>query len=124
MDYESEAMDLIGQGNYDGAIAAATRAISDDPKTTVGYGIRAMAYSKKNDYDSAIADNTKQITLTTGENRAGCYYSRGGNYLGKGDDDKAIADYKMAADLGLSRALKKLEDMGVKYNPKGDSSIG
>jgi tetratricopeptide (TPR) repeat protein len=64
--------------------------------------IATTAYSKKGDWDHAIADFTKAIGL---DPKPGLYDGRGDAYLGKGDTDHAIADYNKAIGL-YSQAIR------------------
>ena len=46
---------LLGKNDFDGAIAAYTKAIQLDPKCAKAYYERGRAYERKNDLDSAFA---------------------------------------------------------------------
>ena len=59
-------------------------------------------WSRKGDFDKALADLNKAIELTP--NSAEAYHDRGWAYLLKGDLDEAVADFNRAVDMEPSYA--------------------
>jgi uncharacterized protein (TIGR03067 family) len=59
----SEGQTLYERKDYDGAIAAYTKAISLNPKNAVAYNHRGICFVLKGDTDAAIADYEKAIEL-------------------------------------------------------------
>jgi len=88
-----------------------------NPNNAVAYGVRGDAYSKKNDYDKAIADYSQAIKLNP--NNAVGYGIRGDAYYKKNDYDKAIADYSQAIKLDPNNAVG-YGMRGRAYGKKGD----
>ena len=133
------------RGDYDKAIEQCNREIASSVQhmgqVAVAFANRGNSYLNKQDYDQAIFDYTMA---------AGCHYNRGtgtsrvtdqrslgdtslatvfcnrGNiYSKKGKRDKAIADWKAAADCDPSNsgavALKNLASEGIQYKPDRNS---
>jgi tetratricopeptide (TPR) repeat protein len=67
------------------------------------YIARGLAYETEKDYDRAIADFGKAITLDP--KNALAYFGSGSAHYGKGDYDRAVADYSEAIRLGNKSAL-------------------
>jgi tetratricopeptide (TPR) repeat protein len=88
-----------------------------NPKETMGYYSRGMAYRSKGDFDRAISDFNKVIDLKPRE--ATGYYSRGMAYQGKGDFDQAISDFNKAIELCPEEA-KFYNSRGTAWQRKGD----
>ena len=83
------------------------------------YSKSGMEHLKNKDADKAIADCTKAIEQGAGQYVSLAYKVRGIAYYNKDDIEKAIPDYKMAADFGDETALESLkENMGVDYTPE------
>jgi lipoprotein NlpI len=68
-----------------------------EPKYTVGYNNRGIAYYAKGDNDDAIADYTQAIQLEP--KYVSAYNNRAIAYRAKGDNDRAIADYTQVIQL-------------------------
>lgn len=80
------------------AIQACTVLIRNDPNDAKAYSDRGVEYAKIGDYDRAIADYSKAITIRPDFVQA--YNNRGVSFLsGKDDPSRAIADYTKAIDL-------------------------
>ena len=64
------------------------------------YTKRGITEMNKADYDDAIIDYTRAITLDP--KNTGAYYNRGVGYARKDDNDDAIADFTKAIGLGFN----------------------
>jgi tetratricopeptide (TPR) repeat protein len=92
---------LYGQGDYDGAIAAYTCALSDEPEEGLYFQCRGQAYLRKGELDLAIADYTKALSLyDDDEDRAMAYLYRATAYISKTDYHNVMADSNAAIKLG------------------------
>jgi tetratricopeptide (TPR) repeat protein len=86
--------------------AACTKLIYETPlgaSQAAAYIARGLAYETEKDYDRAIADFGKAITLDP--KNALAYFGSGSAHYGKGDYDRAVADYSEAIRLGNKSAL-------------------
>ena len=63
VEFKNQGNQALGQGNTDEAIRLYTEAIKCDPSQYVFYSNRSAAYTKKEDYDNAIKDAEKAISL-------------------------------------------------------------
>ncbi len=98
------------------------------------YNNRALTYSKKGDYDSAIKDYERAIELIQdydidiklNPKLAAVYDAKGGAHFDKGDYDSAIKDYERAIELnpefaqayknrGLVYFIKREYDSAIQY---------
>ena len=146
-----KAEELINNKDYDGAIAALNRAISISSRAIGRLGtshfLLGRAYYAKENYDKALENlNIADFSLMPealdqsliSVNRyyaPAVYYVRGGVYFQMKDNNKAITDFKKAADwdwydqavqkeAGLqkendrTKALKALKRLGVEYTPQ------
>jgi tetratricopeptide (TPR) repeat protein len=80
------------------------------------YNSRGNAYSDEGDYDRAIADCSRAITLNP--NDAAAYNNRGAAYKDKGDCNRAIADYSQAIALNPDYAAAYFNRGIAYYNKK------
>ena len=77
---------------------------------------------KRQDYNGAIANYTKAIPLASDNEQLGTAYRfRGAAYGGLLEEDRAISDWKMAADYGDTVSLDGLKLMNVNYTPQRPS---
>ena len=107
-----EGLSAYERQDYDGAIAAYTKAIDIDPTSPVLWHNRGAAKSEKGEHDGAIADLSEAIRLRPDD--AVTWYNRGNTKTKKGDSDGAIADHDEAIRLKpdlvyawMSRAVAK-----------------
>ncbi|MEO8609967.1 MAG: tetratricopeptide repeat protein [Chloroflexota bacterium] len=94
------ASDDLAQGqkayraeDYEGAIAAFSRAIEANPNDAYLFCERAAAYYMSGDYQRAVEDYTSAINLG---HQAFHYTWRGNSYVHLGQNDKALEDYTAA----------------------------
>ncbi len=93
----SQADALITAGEYDKAVAAYTRALRLDPKSSVDYNGRGTAWLAKSEYDKALTDFNRAIRL---DKQFPSYYrNRGLAWYAKHDYGKAVADFNQAIRL-------------------------
>jgi len=105
--YYSRAKAYENKGDIDKAIADYTIIIEFDPKYAGSYSYRGLLYLEKKDYDEAITDFAKALSLASNnferDNSFSAlrytYIARGDAYLDKKDYDKAIADYSQVIKL-------------------------
>jgi Flp pilus assembly protein TadD len=83
----------------------------------VAFAGRGSAYSSIGDYDHAIQDFNRSITLNPSYGQA--YLDRGIAYSNKGDFDSAIQDFSQTIRLTPSNAIA-YGNRGVAYSSKGD----
>ncbi len=133
--YFKNAGTLFDQGDYDGAIAAYSEAAYSTPNDPVIFNMRGQAYSRKGDYDRAIADHNQALRIHRykgGTFQVGtAYFLRGYAYSGKGDYDSAIADYNEALksryvgvynlDNNIIRQI--YYNLGFAYDKKGQEDL-
>ena len=63
LDYYEQGEFALRVQKWDSAIALFTKSVQDNPNFFVAYHNRAIAYSKKGDYDKSIQDLKKAIEL-------------------------------------------------------------
>ena len=108
----------ILDGKYDEAIPLCTQEIALSPKSADGYNTRGVAYYLKQDYDAAIADYSKAISLDP-KGKPNFYTNRGMAYAGKGLFDPAIIDFDQAIAMDPKDFLA-YSGRGRAYAGKGD----
>jgi Flp pilus assembly protein TadD len=91
--------------------------------TASGLVTSGNAYSKKEDYDRAIADYTEALQLDPNyalaiTNLAIAYANRGIAYYNKKDYDRAIADYTQA--IRIEPSANRYYNRGIAYSGKKD----
>ena len=72
---------------------------------------RALVYERMGDYDHAIADDTEAIRLMP--DMAGAYLGRGKFHDDRGELERAIADYRIAAKRWPSASFTELRDQAL-----------
>ena len=94
------------QNRFMFAIDDCNTVIRQEPKCAEAWELRAMTYGNLKDPDAAIADYTRAIHLIETAQNSGsrryfspCYIGRASQYEAKEEYQKAIDDYKIAAQL-------------------------
>ena len=108
----------ILDGKYDEAIPLCTQEIALSPKSAEGYNTRGVAYYLKQDYDAAIADYSKAISLDP-KGKPNFYTNRGMAYAGKGLFDPAVIDFDQAIAMDPKEFLA-YSGRGRAYAGKGN----
>ena len=116
-DAESKGESAQKNGDLDLAIANFSEAIRLDPKFTLAYNNRGLAYCMKGKLDNAIADFSEAIRLDP--KLALAYNRRADAYDAKRNYDKAIADSNEAIRLDPKSAAA-YSDRANLYTNKGD----
>jgi len=92
---------MMEQGDYSGAVEAYSLALSIDASDGFVFQCRGDAYRHIGDFDSAIADYTKALSLyDDDEDRAMAYLYRAVAYISKCDYHNVMADANEAIKLG------------------------
>lgn len=99
----ARANTYMQEGNYEDAITYYTRALKVNPKDSIAYNNRGLAWWKKGDYDNAIADFTKAVEIDL--KFADAYKNRGNAYYDKGDYDRTCSDFQKSCELGFCKRL-------------------
>lgn len=94
--------ELASEGDWDGAIKAATSAIKLNRNDPVAYINRSWAYAEKGNTKQALVDANKAIKLNPKNGMA--YNNRAYAYELSGSLSKAKKEYKMACDLNYEPA--------------------
>jgi hypothetical protein len=93
----ADGLSLAWQGNIERAIAAFDQAIAINPKSSLAYLNRGLAWRQKGDGNRALTDLDQAVKLAP--NAARGYYNRGLLLRERGDDRRARADQTHAVDL-------------------------
>lgn len=129
--FTNRGHDYMLKDNYDGAIADFDAAIRLDPEDSIAFEDRGRAYTlkalrllkggtaetgratgqEKANLDRAIRDFTEEIRLEP--QRAYAYTLRGLAWGESGDDERAAADFRRAADLGDPDAAEELKKLAA-----------
>lgn len=100
-----EGQFALGIGKWDLAIAHFTKSIEQNPKFFDAYNGRALAYSKKGEYDKCIADLKKAVEL--GQESPEPYALMGVVYEIKNDYSAALKAYSEALKRETKAELRK-----------------
>ena len=116
--YQNRGLCKEALGDLDGALTDINEAIRLDPKLPAPLISRSVLWRAKEDYDRAIADADRSIALIKsgvptppktppGSWLVNSYVSRGLAYEGKGDIDRAKADFNTALGVAVADAGSK-----------------
>lgn len=97
-------------GNNKAAVQYFQKAIALKPNFSAAYFSQGVSYGQLGQYQEAI-DQINQALKQEPQNGM-YYYGRARVYLLSGDKDKAMEDFKKAADLGDEDALNYLDYIG------------
>ncbi|BAT51540.1 Tetratricopeptide TPR_2 repeat protein [Nostoc sp. NIES-3756] len=112
-DFYIQAGDKYDKGDYQGAIADYTQAISLNPKYTEAYYNRGNARSKLKDLQGAIADYN--LAIKNNPNFAYAYFVRGIVRAELGDAQGAIADFTLGLKIDPNYAYGYIA-RGITYH--------
>ncbi len=101
--YSKSCEPLVRQARMGARPRRLQRGIRHDPKNSVLWRNRGLAWSRLKNEDQAIADYTAAIQIEPKHGDA--YESRGRSWTNLGDYDRAIADYSEAFRLNPNDAL-------------------
>lgn len=105
----------------DQAIQACTALIDSGAETRhntgIAYSNRCIAYKDKGEYDRAIVDCNKALSIDPRDDHA--YNDRGAAYYLKDNYDQAITDYSQAIRLN-PKFIDPWHNRGMAYAAKGD----
>ncbi len=145
-EFYAKAVAYVVLKNYDLAVVNLDQAIQQDPQKIIAYIRRGRLHSQNGDFARALADLDKAIQLEAGRSagveqskkdsstddiqrdprpwfenlRPGAaYIDRGGTYLQRDDNDRAIADFTKAIELDPEGAVA-YNLRGVAYASKLD----
>ena len=112
---ELEAVKAAESGRLPDALELLNRAVEVAPGYASPYNNRAQVYQLQKQVELAMVDLERAIELSGGRGKAGeqAFVQRGIIWRLKGEDDKAIEDFKKAAKLGSKFAQMQV----VKLNP-------
>jgi len=109
--YHNRGLAYSKSENYPQAINDFSKAIELNPNFTDAYNNRGFAYTALGENQQAINDFSKAIEINP--NFPEIYYNRGLIFYSKMNDSQAACrDWQKAADLGLERAKKLLQEIG------------
>ena len=97
------------QGDWTGAIIAASVAIRNNPGEVNAYVNRARAYCEKGLYEYALNDSFAALSLEP-KNAAALNY-RGATYQKMGKKNKAMQDYRLACEIGLKVSCQNFKSL-------------
>jgi tetratricopeptide (TPR) repeat protein len=99
------------KGDWSGAVADYTNAITKNVKNTSAYYNRAIARNALKDYHGAIADFSKAIYFNNDDNLvAASYFGRGQCYYLLGNKSNACMDFNKASGLGNQDATAAVQN--------------
>lgn len=93
-------------GNTNAAIVAFKKAVELEPANSNALFQLGVEYGTAGRYQDALATIDKAIAINPG--KAVFYYGRGWVFLLSGDTDKAVQDFKIAAQQGNQNAIDYL----------------
>jgi len=112
-DYSDRAYSFVHAGNIEEAINLYTLAIEKDPEFIDAYYNRGVMHYFRREYDQAIEDLNKVIEKRPDYVMA--YASRGSVYDKIGNQQKALSDYRKAAQMGDEDVQEHLRSKGISW---------
>ncbi|MDD5628417.1 MAG: protein kinase, partial [Elusimicrobia bacterium] len=112
-----DAAGRIALKDYYAAVAAADKALAEDPHNTAAYYYRAAAYNLIGQYDNAVANASQALTLNPTETAARDARSFAYNRLGRFND--ALADANHSLELNPKNAYA-FANRGFAHEKMGD----
>lgn len=106
----NQSKDLFEDGDWDGAVKAASDALALDPEHEVAYTNRAGAYAEKGLVEEAIQDCNQALNINP--YYALAYNNRGYAMERAGRLPQALADYDLSCRMGNELACKNLKRLG------------
>jgi len=91
LNYAEEGVQLVNDGNYDGAISKLNKALKLYPNLAFSYCYRGLAYLRKGEFDKAITDSNKAIEIQPSFSLS--FLIRGDAFAAKGEHVKATQDF-------------------------------
>eukprot|EP00440_Ansanella_granifera_P010271 gb/GFBE01011141.1/.p1 GENE.gb/GFBE01011141.1/~~gb/GFBE01011141.1/.p1 ORF type:complete len:236 (+),score=66.75 gb/GFBE01011141.1/:1-708(+) len=117
----TDAAEKSGQGNFEEAVAAWTHALGLDDSSSQVWQERASARAALGQFAEAEADLAAALArVSTDEDRASVYFSRGSLHGDAGDEARAIVDFGEALKLDPER-LETWLSRGTAYLAQGDT---
>ena len=83
-------------------IASLSDVVARNPRDAEAYNTRGAAYARQGDFDKAVGDFTKAVTIDP--NNAAAYTNRALAYRQTGRNDLALADFNHALQAKIGRA--------------------
>jgi tetratricopeptide (TPR) repeat protein/V8-like Glu-specific endopeptidase len=117
-DFYIQAGDKYDKGDFKGAIADYTKAISLKPKYLDAYNNRGLARYNLGDFQGAIDDYNQSLTINSQD--ADSYNNRGLARSALGDKKGAIADYNRAIEINPNYVFA-YNNRGIAHNSLDDS---
>ncbi|HOE17588.1 MAG TPA: tetratricopeptide repeat protein [Syntrophorhabdaceae bacterium] len=112
-EYYDRAFSFAHAGNIEEAINLYTLAIEKDPEFIDAYYNRGVMHFFHREYRRAIEDLDRVIEKRPDHSMA--YASRGSVYDRIGDGQKALSDYRKAAQLGDEDVQEHLRSKGISW---------
>lgn len=106
IDSYRQAIRLLSDEDYDGALAAFNETIEADPTLALAFYNRGLTHYYKREDDIAIEDFNRALELGFGD--AIVFRNRANAYSRKGDVERALSDYAQAIALEPENALAYL----------------
>lgn len=103
----NQSKELFEEGDWNGAISAATAALTLDPENEVAYTNRAGAYAQKGLIKEAISDGNRAVNINP--YYALAYNNRGYAMEKAGRLPQALEDYDMSCRMGNELACRNLK---------------
>ncbi|WP_392533555.1 tetratricopeptide repeat protein [Nostoc sp. C117] len=117
-DFYIQGGDKYDKGDFKGAIADYTKAISLNPKYLDAYNNRGLARYNLGDFQGAIDDYNQSLKINSKD--ADSYNNRGLANSALGDKKSAIADYNRAIEINPNYVFA-YNNRGIAHNSLDDS---